>query len=85
MAKLQYGLSSNIKNQLSNTNFRLFANTSEIIPVRVKHIILDDKDNLFKEFGEWNSIGTIFYNSVENPTPNDYSKNNFAKALFPNS
>ncbi len=82
---LKYGLASNIKQQLSGFSRERFSKLMEIIPVRVKHIILDDKDDLFKEFGEWNSIGTIFYNSVENPTPNDYSKNNFAKALFPNT
>ena len=82
---LKYGLASNIKQQLSGFSRERFSKLMEIIPVRVKHIILDDKDNLFKEFGEWNSIGTIFYNSVENPTPNDYSKNNFAKSLFPNT
>ena len=82
---LKYGLASNIKQQLSGFNRDNLSKSLEIIPVRVKHIILDDKDNLFKEFGEWNSIGTIFYNSVENPTPNDYSKNNFAKSLFPNT
>ena len=82
---LKYGLASNIKQQLSGFSRERFSKLMEIIPVRVKHIILDEKDDLFKEFGEWNSIGTIFYNSVENPTPNDYSKNNFAKALFPNT
>jgi len=82
---LKYGLASNIKQQLSGFSRERFSKLMEIIPVRVKHIILDEKDDLFKEFGEWNSIGTIFYNSVENPTPNDYSKNNFAKSLFPNT
>ena len=81
----KYGLASSVKQQISSFNKERFTKLLEIVPVRVKHIILDDKDNLFKEFGEWNSIGTIFYNSVENPTPNDYSKNNFAKALFPNA
>ena len=82
---LKYGLAPNIKQQLSGFGRGNSSKSLEIIPVRVKHIILDNKDNLFKEFGEWNSIGTIFYNSVENPTPNDYSKNNFAKSLFPNT
>ena len=36
---------------------------------RVISIILDDTHPLFNEFGQWDSIGTIFYDSVESPTP----------------
>lgn len=57
--------------------------SEQIFPVRVKKIILDDSDSLFKEFGEWNSIGLIFFEDSKNPSP-DFEKNNFAKPLFPN-
>ena len=36
---------------------------------RVISIILDDTHPLFNDFGQWDSIGTIFYDSVESPTP----------------
>ena len=84
MAKLEYGLTPNISQQLWNSTVPAMINTSEITSVRVKHIILNKKDKWFKKFGEWNSIGTIFYNSVIDPSPNDYTTNNFAKPLFPN-
>lgn len=56
---------------------------------RVRKIILDDTTypDLFKEFGEWESIGMIFYESTEVP----YNEENFeshkvnnAYPLFPN-
>ena len=36
---------------------------------RVISIILDDTHPLFNEYGKWDSIGTIFYDSIESPTP----------------
>ena len=36
---------------------------------RVISIILDDTHPLFNDFGQWDSIGTIFYDSIESPTP----------------
>jgi hypothetical protein len=39
----------------------------KIISVRVIDIILDNKHELFEEFGNWNSIGTIFFDPVKNP------------------
>lgn len=39
-----------------------------IVPVRVKQIILNDRDKeKFKEVGEWNGIGTIYYQNLINP------------------
>jgi hypothetical protein len=58
-----------------------------LIPVRVKKIILDDSDQeLFKEFGEWNGIGTIFWEPVGTSYAGDveYVKENFALPIFPN-
>lgn len=35
--------------------------------VRVKSIILDESHPRFKELGEWNSLGVIEYQSIDNP------------------
>jgi hypothetical protein len=61
--------------------------TLQITPVRVKKIILDNSDpELFTEFGEWNGIGTIFWEPVElSYTSNvNFVKGNFALPIFPN-
>ena len=61
------------------------SNKENIFSARVKKIILDDKNysDLFKEFGEWNSIGLIFFEDVKNPN-SVFEKQNFAFPLFPN-
>lgn len=67
-------------------NNNISPNIKEIIfSARVKKIILDDKTypELFKEFGEWNSLGLIFFEDVKNPNPN-FEKQNFALPIFPN-
>jgi len=58
--------------------------SSQFIPVRVKDIILDDKHPLFKKFGEWNSIGTIFYDKTLDPSPSPSENLPVAFPLFPN-
>lgn len=61
---------------------------STIFVARVTHTILDDKTNneVFKEFGEWSSIGGIFFQILNNPNSNSlFTKDNFAKCLFPHS
>jgi hypothetical protein len=48
--------------------FRLYRGL--ITPVRVKQIILNDEDKeRFKEVGEWNGIGTIYYQDLIKPEP----------------
>jgi hypothetical protein len=39
-----------------------------IVAVRVKSIVLDDTHPRFEELGEWNALGTIEYDIVQNPT-----------------
>jgi hypothetical protein len=39
----------------------------DIISVRVKDIILDDSHPEFKAYGEWNGVGTIFFDLVNFP------------------
>lgn len=58
-------------------------NGTDIISVRVKDIILDDSHPLFKEYGEWNGIGTIFFDLVNFPFGEDVV--NIARPLFSNN
>jgi len=54
---------------------------------RVMAVMLDDQTNAqaFKDFGEWSSIGCIFFDklNVPNPSP-QFTADNFARPLFPN-
>lgn len=62
--------------------------TANIFAARVDAILLDDKTypQEFKDFGEWSSIGNIFFTSILTPNPNPkFSTNNLAKPLFPNN
>ena len=52
--------------------------------VRVKDIILNDTHPEFYSYGGWSSIGTIFYDSVQNPTQTSYIVPLIAKPLFAN-
>ena len=60
--------------------------TSAISTYRVVDIILDDTHKNWKKYGEWNGIGTIFIDSVKNPTFNKSNSNSKVAAypLFPN-
>jgi len=52
---------------------------------RVKSIILDDTHEYFKEFGEWSSIGIIFWEPVDQPySGSSYDKKSYALPIFPN-
>jgi len=57
----------------------------KLISARVKHIILDNNDPYFKTFGEWNSIGTVFWDPIEQPTPDgEFNFKNYAVPFFSN-
>jgi hypothetical protein len=59
--------------------------TKAVSTVRVKDIILDDSHPDFEKYGEWNGIGTIFFENVKNPILNK-NKNKLIAAypLLPN-
>ena len=81
MAKTFYGISA------INASFRSRANSTiepeeDIISVRVTDIILDDSHPRFEEYGEWNSIGTIFFDNTE--VPGEINPLNVARPLYPN-
>ena len=56
---------------------------------RVRYCVLDKETNpqVFNDFGEWSSIGCIFYSRLGAPSKQDqpYSTDNFAKPLFPSN
>ena len=56
---------------------------SDIVSVRVKDIILDDTHPQFKEYGEWNGVGTIFFDLVDFPFGEEVV--NTARPLFSNN
>ena len=61
-----YGVSSLTRTTEPASNLQPDA-SSDIVSVRVKDIILDDTHPLFKEYGEWNGVGTIFFDLVDFP------------------
>jgi len=64
MTQIRFGVAGTYQNTF-NVNPSSLANLGRgdirIIPIRVLDIILDNSHLKFKEYGEWNSIGTIFY------------------------
>ena len=81
MPKIPTGLSSLAKSLISDSTL------ANIFPARVKLSILDDKTHpeLFNSFGEWSSIGCLFFDRINNPNPNPkVDSNSFARPLFPN-
>ena len=62
--------------------------SSSVFAARVKHAMVDDttESEAFKAFGEWSSIGCVFFDKLDAPNPNpQFSTDNFARPLFPNN
>ncbi len=60
---------------------------ANIFAARVIHPILDDKTEakVFKKYGDWSSLGCLFFDKINNPNPNPkFETDNFARPLFPN-
>lgn len=76
----KYGIKSSLDKSLKkNTSFPL-----DLLPsVRVLDVVLDETHPKFKEVGEWNGIGTIFYQLVQTPVQTNIGVLT-AKPLFPN-
>ena len=63
---------NNVANSSKQNSFGTFTNlglNSLIIAARVINIVLDETNPKFKEFGEWNGLGTIEFDLVDSPTP----------------
>jgi len=58
-----------------------------IFSARVRYVFLNDKTHpeIFNDYGGWDSLGAIFFSSLNSPNPSkDLTSNSFAKPLFPN-
>jgi len=82
MADFVYGLAG-LSNIVSPTSISGGGGGSSFTPVRVVDIVLNGDHPRFADVGEWNGIGTIFYNSVTDPTTQNNTGNQ-AKPAFSN-
>tara|TARA_R110000796_G_scaffold84972_3_gene184774 strand:+ start:179 stop:1411 length:1233 start_codon:yes stop_codon:yes gene_type:complete len=60
---------------------------SNVFSGRVRYAMLDNQTQkkAFKKFGEWSSIGCIFFDKLNQPNPDPkFTTDNFARPLFPN-
>lgn len=76
-----YGISS-LTRTLETPQGNQSSNPPSIVSVRVKDIILDDTHPEFENYGEWNGVGTIFYDAVDFPFSSEVA--NTAQPLFSN-
>jgi hypothetical protein len=79
-----YGYQGNWTTNQSRSGRGQSIATFDIFSCRVKDIILNNKHARFTEFGEWNSIGTIFIESTKNPFLSDQTSLIPAYPAFPN-
>jgi hypothetical protein len=91
MPDINYGPLNQVQNNTNNYSSNVFlgSNAIKLLPIRVLDIILDNTHPKFKEYGEWNSIGTIFYDSVITPTlgvsqTSPFESISYAIPFFPN-
>ena len=66
MTKQFYGISA-LTDTTTPPQSPQVSNNVEIVSVRIKDIILSDTHPEFNDYGEWNGLGTIFYDSVSFP------------------
>ena len=66
MAKQYYGISA-LTSTTETPQPPKVNNSVEITSVRIKDIILNDTHPQFSNYGEWNGLGTIFYDAVSFP------------------
>lgn len=64
------------------------AQMGNIFSARVRFAMVDNKEQpqVFKDFGEWSSIGCVFFDRLNQPNANpQFKSDNFARPLFPNN
>jgi hypothetical protein len=86
---IKYGFKSTVVNSATSLNSQTpLGGVTGLSSYRVKDIILDNTHPRFKEFGEWNGIGTIFITPVNGDTSVEDSLSIYELApafpLFPN-
>ena len=81
MPKIPTGLNSFSKNPNRTTTM------GAVFSARVRYAQTDDTNSsMFDQFGEWSTIGCIFFDKLNNPNPNpEITSNSFARPLFPNN
>ena len=77
MATATYGLNSFVNNQFTRGQGTIAQ--PQLVPVRVKSIILNEYHPRFKDLGEWNSLGAIEFEYVSNPS----GKSNILSIAYP--
>lgn len=61
---------------------------SGVFAARVRHAMVDEQteNKAFKDFGNWSSIGCLFFDKLNTPNPSpQFTTDNFARPLFPNN
>jgi hypothetical protein len=81
---VKYGFGNTVKYSTPTLDVRSSTSTSPIASSRVKDIILDSSHKYFKEFGEWNGIGTIFIEPAIQPNRKEEIPLIPAYPAFPN-
>ncbi len=77
-----YGISALTRTNESISNIQSDSG-KDILSVRVKDIILDDSHPEFSNYGEWNGVGTIFFDLVDFPFGDEVA--NTARPLYSNN
>ena len=80
MFKVPSGLQSIVSQNMGS------GSSINIFPARVVHPILENltEPKVFKNYGDWGSLGGVFFNQIGNPNLNpDFTTNRFARPLFP--
>ena len=82
MPNFQYGIAGLAQGALSRYSEPVEPKEKILFSARVKDIILDKSNPLFKQYGEWASIGMVLIEDVTQPT--NTNSNTQAYPLFPN-
>ena len=81
MPNFQYGIAGLAQGALSRYSEPVEPKEKILFSARVKDIILDESNPLFKQYGEWASIGMVLIEDVTQPS--NTNSNTQAYPLFP--
>ena len=81
---MRYGLSG-LEQIITGGSTSVGGSKPPFISVRVQDIVLDDTHPEFENVGEWNGIGTIFYEDTKNPISGSEGKFRTAKPALSNT
>ena len=72
---------------LKSAASNILKDSNSIFAARVRYVMLEGETypQIFKEYGEYQSLGGLFFNSISRPNPNpNFNTDTFALPLFPN-